>query len=193
MELKPEPAGTGQSQLRRPKIREPLESRTSQAGMPVFDVSHRYMKKLFLALLFVTGILAGEEKIIFTENPLVGRWEVDIEKTRESRKNLKELPLGIKIKPKPEDVRPRTVIFTESTYQIQMGTSLGKKNSYRVLKREDNRILLEYFEKEKAQSIYTWWELIADNKATNYLLSVDLNSPALTDRKIPTFYNKMED
>jgi len=146
------------------------------------------MKTVFLVLILsIPFVVSGEPKISSQENPLVGTWVLDVAKTNENRKNLKELPLGMSIMPKPEDVRFRMLTFSEDT--LFSGPAASEYIiPYSIIKKEGSRALVQYA--GKISVTYCWWDFPTSDTAISYVTVFDLNSPTLASKEVASYYTK---
>lgn len=148
------------------------------------------MKPIFLILTFlIPFIVWGESEISSTEYPLFGTWVLDVAKTKENRKNLKELPAGMDIMPKPEDVRFRMLTFTADTL-FSGPTASEHKTAYRIIKKRGSRVLVEYSGSNEETTVYCWWDLPSPDTAISYVAVFDLNDPLLGSKNVASYYNK---
>ncbi|WP_043583996.1 hypothetical protein [Geminisphaera colitermitum] len=150
--------------------------------------------KPILALLIgiLPLILAVESDTASLANPLIGIWVLDVAKTKESRKNLKEPPAGMDFKPTPEEVRARTLVFSEHT--LSLGTQTSNSDfTYSILKTEGNSVLVKYSPSKEGSPVYCWWEFPSPDTAINYMVVFDLNSPFLASKEVASFYQRKKD
>jgi hypothetical protein len=148
-----------------------------------------------LLLSFLIGMLAftllAETKKAPIPNPLIGTWVLDVAKTSENRKNIKELPPGLDFKPKPENVIARTLIFNETSFSALVAGVKSQSTSYKIIKTDGNGILVRYDPTEKANGpVYCWWEFPTEGTAINYPSVFRLSDPRLNFKGIKDIYEK---
>jgi hypothetical protein len=144
---------------------------------------------------FLIGMLAftllAETKNAPITNFLIGTWVLDVAKTSENRKNIKELPLGLDFKPKPEDVISRTLIFNETSFSALVAGVKSQSTPYAIIKTDGNGVLVRYDPTEKANGpVYCWWEFPTKETAINYPSVFRLEDPLLNYKGIKTYYQK---